>query len=323
VTKIGYHASHEQFSPADLLTFVGLAEQSGFEAAMCSDHLYPWTTAPTEGVGYAYAWLGAALQATGLELGVVSAPGQRYHPVVLAQAAVTLAQMFPGRFWVAVGTGEYSNEHVTGEGWPDKPVRQTRLQECVAVMRALWRGETVNHTGLVTVHNARVYTTVPRPPQLFAAAVTPQTARWAGGWADGLITVNTPLDQVRAVVEAFAEGGGDGKPVRLQYHLSWAQTDAVARAQAFSQWRNGALPFPLAWDLETPEQIDAALADATPEDVAQTFAVGGDLGWHAQRIAEYVSLGFDQVLLHNVGRNQREFIDAFGAKVLPQLATAR
>ena len=65
--------------------------------------------------GYAWAWLGAALVRTDLELGCVSAPGQRYHPAVAAQKIATLGEMFPGRFWVALGSGEASNEHITGE----------------------------------------------------------------------------------------------------------------------------------------------------------------------------------------------------------------
>ena len=58
---------------------------------------------------------GAALEATSLSLGCVNAPGQRYHPAIIAQASATLAEMYPGRFWVALGSGEASNEHITGD----------------------------------------------------------------------------------------------------------------------------------------------------------------------------------------------------------------
>jgi alkanesulfonate monooxygenase SsuD/methylene tetrahydromethanopterin reductase-like flavin-dependent oxidoreductase (luciferase family) len=40
---IGYHASHEQYAPSDLLTFVRAAEVSGFKAIMTSDHIAPWS----------------------------------------------------------------------------------------------------------------------------------------------------------------------------------------------------------------------------------------------------------------------------------------
>ncbi len=41
--EIGYHNSHEQFSPSQLLNYVQLAEQVGFQAAMSSDHFTPWS----------------------------------------------------------------------------------------------------------------------------------------------------------------------------------------------------------------------------------------------------------------------------------------
>ena len=65
--------------------------------------------------------------------------------------------MFPGRFWVALGSGEASNEHITGDGWPRKEVRTRRLEECVEVIRRLLEGEEVTHDGLVTVDRARLW----------------------------------------------------------------------------------------------------------------------------------------------------------------------
>ena len=65
---------------------------------------------------------------------MVNAPGQRYHPVIIAQAFATLEEMFPGRFWAAMGSGEAVNEHVTGEGWPAKQIRNERLRESVDVL---------------------------------------------------------------------------------------------------------------------------------------------------------------------------------------------
>ena len=105
MTVIGFHNSHEQVHPADLLRAVQHAEQVGFTAAMCSDHLEPWNERQGHS-GFAWSWLGAALQATRLPFGVVNAPGQRYHPAIIAQAISTLTEMYPGRFWTALGTGE-------------------------------------------------------------------------------------------------------------------------------------------------------------------------------------------------------------------------
>src|SRR3954467_12878692 len=111
MTVIGFHCSHEQISPAQLLKDVQHAEAAGFRAAMSSDHFSPWSERQGES-GFAWSFLGAALEATDLPFGVVTAPGQRYHPAIVAQAAATLCELFPGRFWVALGTGEASNEHI-------------------------------------------------------------------------------------------------------------------------------------------------------------------------------------------------------------------
>src|SRR5918996_98576 len=123
---VGLHLSHEQIAPSRLLAHAREAEAAGFQAAMSSDHFSPWSERQGES-GFAWSFLGAALQATTLPFGVVNAPGQRYHPAIVAQAIATLAAMFPGRFWAALGTGEASNEHVTGGGWPRKEVRNQRL----------------------------------------------------------------------------------------------------------------------------------------------------------------------------------------------------
>src|SRR5688572_10877925 len=160
---VGFHASHEQLPPGRLVVVVRAAEAAGFQATMCSDHLAPWSARQGHS-GHAWSWLGAALQATRLPFGVVTAPGQRYHPAVAAQAMATLAEMFPGRFWAALGSGEAVNEHVTGDRWPDKPTRDARLLECVAVIRALLAGEEVTHRGLVTVDRARVWDVPEVPP---------------------------------------------------------------------------------------------------------------------------------------------------------------
>src|SRR5690606_13205379 len=108
-----------------------------------------------------------------------------------------------------------------GDRWPPKAVRNERLAESAAVMRGLLAGEEVSHRGLVTVDRARLWSLPERPPPLLGAAVSAETAGWLGGWADGLATVNQPRERLRRVVDAFREGGGAGKPMLLQVHVSW------------------------------------------------------------------------------------------------------
>ena len=318
MATIGIHASHEQIPPGALLTAMREAEDAGFERAWSSDHFSPWSERQGES-GFAWAWLGAAMQATSLPYGVVNAPGQRYHPAIVAQAAATLAEMFPGRLQVALGTGEFSNEHITGAPWPDKKVRNARLRECVDVMRALFAGEAVDHDGLIRVDRARLWTLPAEPPPLLATAVSVETAAWAGEWADGLITIAQPHDHLRRMIEAFRGNGGEGKPVALQVHLSWAPDDAEALRIAHDQWRTNVFSPPLCWDLATVEQFDEAAKHVRPEDLHGAVIVSADLDRHVRWLSELAELGFGAIYLHHVGQEQRAFIDAFGDRVLPRL----
>ncbi len=318
---VGFHASHEQVHPSALLAAVKQAEEVGFTAAMCSDHISPWSERQGQSA-FAWSWLGAALEATTLPYGVVNAPGQRYHPAIIAQAIATLAAMYEGRFWVALGTGEASNEHITGERWPPKDVRNARLRECVDVIRALLAGEEVSHDGLVTVDRARVWTRPRQQPALIAAAVSPATAGWAAEWADGLATVLQPPEALRRVLDAYAEAGGRGPRV-LQVHLSIAPTDAEAEGLAFDQWRTNVHPPPICWDLETVEAFDAASTCVRPDDVTRSVFTSADPGQHAEHLAGLVELGFDEIYLHHIGQDQRYFLETFGEHVLPQLQPSR
>jgi coenzyme F420-dependent glucose-6-phosphate dehydrogenase len=318
MTRIGYHASHEQYRPGTLLAYVQRAEQAGFETAMCSDHFHPWNEEQGQS-GFAWSWLGSALQATALTVGTVCAPGQRYHPAVIAQAAATLAEMYPDRFWVALGSGQALNEHITGDRWPSKPERNERLLESVQIMRALWRGETVDHRGHVVVEGAKLYTRPLTPPMIVGAAITPGTAAWAATWADALITIAQPLEKLEPVVTAWREGGGDAKPMLLQTQLSYAPTEDEALAAAHTQWRTNIFDSPVLADLRMPDDLAAAARFVEPDDLAASIIVSADLAEHVDRLQALVELGFDEILLHNVHRDQESFIGDFAERVLPAL----
>ncbi|WP_091228248.1 TIGR03885 family FMN-dependent LLM class oxidoreductase [Microbacterium sp. 3J1] len=318
MVDIGYHASHEQHTPRELLAAVRLAEVVGFDEVMCSDHLAPWTRAQGQS-GFAWSWLGAAMATTSIPFGLVNAPGQRYHPVIVAQAIGTLAQMFPERFWVALGSGEALNEHVTGDPWPAKPVRQRRLRESVDAIRALLDGKRVDVDGLVRIHDARVWTRPEEPVPLLGAAVSADTAGWIADWADGLITVGSDAEQTREVLDRFRGAGGRGT-ARLQIHLSLEDTHEEALAAARDQWSQSMAQDVSTWDAENPEDFEAAIvpSDDALERGLLVSASAHDL---AERIAA-MAQGFDHIYLHHVGRDQAAFLRRCESELLPALRSA-
>ncbi|RYZ52001.1 MAG: TIGR03885 family FMN-dependent LLM class oxidoreductase [Sphingobacteriales bacterium] len=315
---IGYHASHEQFPPSQLKDWVIKAEEAGFQAINSSDHFNPWSERQGQS-GFSFAWLGAVMEATSLPFGMVCAPGQRYHPAIVAQAAATLAEMFEGRFSMALGSGEALNERITGERWPSKQERNERLLECVRIMRGLLAGDTVTHSGKVKVDSARLYTRPRQKPMLLAAALTPETAGWAGEWADGLITINQSLPRLRDIVETFRRGGGQNKPLHLKLQLSYHQTDEAALAGAYDQWRNNILPEDQLGDIWKVEDFDRKGDKVRPEDLHEFVHISADMKKHIAWIRQYIDLGFEQIILHNVNREQAMFIKDFGGFVLPAL----
>ena len=316
--QIGFHASHEQFAPSVLLKYTVAAEQAGFAAAMSSDHFKPWSRSQGHS-GYSWSWLGAALARTRFPVGVITVAGYRYHPAIVAQGAATLAEMFPDRFWFALGSGERVNEDITGLPWPPKPERNQKLEECAGIIRSLLAGERVTHRGSVTVVDAELYSRPASAPPMLGAAVTEASAEFVGRWADGLLTVASSPERLKKVIEAFRRGGGEGKPLYLQVALNWGPSDAEALRGAHEHWRYVALGGDLGWELRSPEDYETASRFVRAEDMHESVLISSDLSRHAAWLQEYAELGFDHLYLHQVDLNQQRFIEAFGAHVLPQL----
>jgi G6PDH family F420-dependent oxidoreductase len=259
------------------------------------------------------------MQATPLPFGVVNAPGQRYHPAIVAQAIATLLELFPDRLWVALGSGEASNEHITGDRWPPKPERNARLLECVEVIRGLLRGEEVSLDGRVKVDRARLWTLPPCDVALYGAALSEETARWCGSWADGLLTVQLPPPRLTQLIEAFREGGGGDRPVAVQAKVAYGSTDEEAIAGAHEQWRTNVFDSALMADLELVEQFEIAARYVPPTAMADHVLASADPARHAAFLQELLDCGADHLYVHHVPRPQAAFVEAYADKVLPEL----
>jgi coenzyme F420-dependent glucose-6-phosphate dehydrogenase len=327
MTKIGYAAMCEQFHPNDLLEWCEQAEAAGFSAGFqVSEHFHPWT--PQQGQS-AFAWtlMGALGQRTSLPFGVaVTCPGFRYHPAVIAHAAATLGAMYPGRFWLGLGAGEALNEHVVTSQWPENGIRSAMMFEAVEVIRKLFRGKVVKHDGEhFFMESARLYTRPEEPVPILVATAGPLNAKRCGLYADGMITVGAPDEKIAMLFEKFEEGceeagkePGHGHLLQLQIHISWAESHEQAERNAVEEWPNGGMPFPKQ-DIKNPEDFANMAKLVRPEHFKNRVLISDDLDEHTAHIQRYVDMGFDEIYLHNVGRNQAEFIRVFGEKVLPQL----
>ncbi|MCL2455311.1 MAG: TIGR03557 family F420-dependent LLM class oxidoreductase [Micrococcales bacterium] len=326
---VGYAAALEQLAPMEAVELSAYAEAHGFSGVMAADHFQPWV--PAQGQA-SFVWnvLTAVAERTTGDLGPgVTTPTFRWHPAMVAQASATLAAMYPGRHWLGLGSGEALNEHVVAGYWPEAPERIARMFEAVEIIRKLFTaslaGKDTKHAGtFYKMESTRLWTMPAEPPPILVATAGPVTAKRAGRHVDGLITVGAPLEKIAGLFARFAEGAReagkdpDTMPKVLQLHLSWAPTDEEAMANALREWPNGGMRFAKA-DIRSPWDLEQMAKMVRPEDFAGRMVVSADPDVHRAEIQRYVDLGFDRVYLHNVGRNQREWVDVFGAQVLPRL----
>lgn len=324
---VGYAAMLEQFPPREVLELAALAERHGFDGVMASDHFAPWT--PRQGQA-SFVWnvLSALGTATRGSLGTgVTTPTFRMHPAVVAQASATLAALYPGRHWLGLGSGEALNEHVVGQYWPDAPERIDRMFEALDVIRKLFTsgttGKEVRHEGrYYRLEATRLWTMPEVAPPILVAASGPVTARRAGRVADGLITEAAPREKVEHLFQRFAEGAreagrGPGERV-MRVPVSWAPTDEEALANSLTEWPHLGLRFPKA-DIRSPFEIEQMARMVRAEHLDGRVVASADPDVHRAHLQSYLDLGVDRLYLHNVGRNQAEFLEVFGRDVLPGL----
>ncbi len=325
MAQIGYAAMLEQFHPRELVAFCQTAEAAGFSGVMAADHVQPWT--PEQGqAAFVWAFMTAAAEHTRGDIGPgVSCPSFRQHPAVIAQAAATMAAMYPGRFWLGLGSGEALNEHVVAAYWPEISERIARMFEAIEIIRKLFSRKDVRHAGqYYRLETMRLWTMPDEPPPIFVATAGPVTAEKTGRLCDGLITVGAPEEKIEGIFERFERGAREaGKdparmPKILQLHLSWAPSDREAMANAMNEWPNGGMKFPKQ-DIRSPHDFAQMARLVRPEDFEGRMLISSDPDAHRREIQKFIDLGFDRIYLHNVGRNQLEWIEVFAREVLPGL----
>ncbi|CAN5769289.1 TIGR03557 family F420-dependent LLM class oxidoreductase [soil metagenome] len=323
--SVGYAASFEQFHPTDLLAYAKRAEATGFESVMASDHYHPWV--PSQGhSAFVWTWMGALGVETKLRFGTgVTPPGYRYHPAVLAQAAATVEAMFPGRFYLGLGAGEALNEHITGEYWPEAPVRLERLAESIEIIQKLFTGKVTKYrSNHFNVESARIYTMPETPPPIYVATAGPIQSYRTGKMTDGLITVGAADEKLKMLMERFEKGATEaGKDVTkmpkiIQLKVSLAETDEQAVEMAVKEWPNGGMAFPKG-DIRNPEDFEAMAKLVEAKHFKNRVLMTADIEQHREYVQHFIDLGFDEVIIHNVNREQDAFIDAYGKSVIPAL----
>jgi 5,10-methylenetetrahydromethanopterin reductase len=177
-----------------------------------------------------------------IRLGVAVTNPIGRHPVQIARAAATLAEISGGRFVLGLGAGNRTKV-LPALGLPtDRPV--LRISETIDLCRQLLRGEEVSsESRTLSLAGVRLETALPPEVPIFVGSRGPRVLRLAGAKADGVFVeaMFTPagLDYAIGEVERGARASGRD-PAEVEV-VAWqaiklSTTLAAADAQRYRTW---------------------------------------------------------------------------------------
>jgi coenzyme F420-dependent glucose-6-phosphate dehydrogenase len=328
--KLGLKASAEQFAPRELVELGVLAEEHGFDSVTVSDHFQPWRH---EGghAPFSLAWMTAVGErTTRVQIGTsVLTPTFRYNPAVVAQAFATMGCLYPDRVFLGVGTGEALNEIATGfvGEWPEFTERFARLREAVDLMRQLWVGDRVDFDGeYYHTRGASIYDVPDGGVPVYIAAGGPVVARYAGRSGDGFICTSGKgmelyTDKLLPAVGEGAEQAGRNLADidrMIEIKISY-DTDPEAALENTRFWAPLSLTPEQKHSIDDPIEMEKA-ADALPiEQVAQRWIVASDPDEALAQIKPYLDAGFNHLVFHGPGHDQKRFVELFERDLAPRL----
>jgi len=322
--KYWFAASSEEFTPSEMVEQAKAAEEAGFDGLGVSDHFAPWF--PDGEASHAWVTLSAIGQVTSKPIGTGVTPVlHHYHPGAIAQAFMSLEELYPGRVFLGVGSGEAVNEVPLGLDWPEFAEKKKRFDAGLEAITRLWDGETVTMDGgWFSLKEAKLWTRAESRPKMYVSAFGPQAAEVAGKYGDGLWTLGDPEaapEIVDAYKQACEKNGKEVGEIIFQAGFAWAQDDDDA-IEGASRWKPTQLPELYLEDI--PDQDDMqrrADEQMTDEQFAKEgFLVGSDTDEHVRRIREMEDAGATVISLQLIGQaDPMGSIRTYGEKVLPAL----
>jgi alkanesulfonate monooxygenase len=289
------------------------AEQVGFTGALT----------PT-GTWCEDAWLTTAMlvaRTERLKFLVAFRPGF-LSPTLAAQQAATFQRHSGGRLLLNIVTGGESREQRAYGDFLDKDARYRRTAEFLAVVRALWRGETVDLRGEHVHVEGAFLDRLPDPvPPVYFGGSSAAAGEVAAEHADVYLTWGEPPDQVREKI-AWVRGLAAARGRTLRFGI---RLHVITRDTAEAAWSH-ARSLLAALDPARIASVQAALAESESEGQRRMRALHGGsaadleiapnlwagvglvrggagtalVGSHsdvADRIAEYHALGIDEFVL--------------------------
>lgn len=287
-TRPSIGVSIQAFTAREMVQQIRQAEAAGIPTA--------WTTIGGAGGADPLTTFAAALMETeSIRLGTAIIPTWPRHAIVIAQQALALEQLAPGRLRLGIGPShEPGMTRTFGVQW-HTPL--SHLREYLETLRALFTTGEVNHEGAHVV--ARTKWREPVPVELLASALRPRSFELCGELADGAISWMCPraylVEQALPAVRRGAERAGRPVPPLIA-HVPIAVTTerGAARDLARRQLGNyGQVPFYRAMFEASGHPVGA---DGYSDALLDDLVVSGTEEEVAERLAGYIADGCGEVL---------------------------
>ena len=155
------------------------------------------------------------------------------HPALVARMASTLQVASAGRLVLGIGIGGAPREHEAyGIDFPPAPERVARLEEAVAVIRALWTGGPVTRDSpFYPLRNASARPVPVPPPPIIIGGETPAGARLAGRIGDGWSTFDDNFEANLPLYLESLEAAGRNRAdqtVIVGFQGEWLSDESIA-----------------------------------------------------------------------------------------------
>ncbi len=224
-------------------------DEAGFSGVWCWDHFMgrgdltvpvveSWTTLAM-----------AAAVTSRVTVGPFVMNVMNRHPAVVARMASTLQIASGGRLLLGIGIGGAPREHEAyGIDFPAAPERVARLEEAVAVIRALWTGGPITRESPFYPLRSAAAFPIPEPvPRIIIGGETAAGARLAARIGDGWSAFDDNFEaNLRLYLESLAAAGRSraDQMVLVGFQGEWLAEGSIrdtawfaAPRETWARWR--------------------------------------------------------------------------------------
>jgi probable F420-dependent oxidoreductase len=319
-----------------MIELMQLAERHGFEYAWTYDSHVLWQESiPTLAL--------AADRTSKIKLGhMVTNPGTR-EPTVLASAYATLHDISNGRMVMGIGRGDSAVRYIGSQ-----PVKVAQFENALKMIKPFMNGKEV-HWNDKDLQLGWVRPELPEI-EMYVAGYGPKALAVAGRQGDGVIIQLADPDIIQWIMatarKAAEEAGRDPAALKCIVSAPSHVSDDLADAREQVRWfpamvsnhvqdlidRYGtdgsAVPKALTdyvqarkfYDYNEHSRVGARHGEFVTDEICDRFCVIGDTAQCAQKLRDLEAIGVDQFNIYLMTHGQEETLQAYGDRIMPELA---